>query len=339
MDYRKKSPPIVLEFLSYHEHIRGHSKKTIDEYFLGLRTFFRFLKMQRGLVAMDATMEEISIMDIDLEFVQSIQMADVYDFLAYLSRDREKSTRSHSPQYGLSPTTRARKISTIRSFYKYLTTKVKLLKENPMLDLDSPKTLRSLPKFLSLDECIQLLSSIDSRHLERDFCMLTLFLNCGLRISELIGLNISDVREDHIRVLGKGNKERILYLNDACKEAIAHYMPIRKKMQSDEKYALFLSAHKKRISRSMVHHIVKRSLLMAGLDASQYSTHKLRHTAATLLLQNGVDVRTLQEVLGHEHLNTTQIYTHIDNQQLRMAAQASPLAKVKPKTQQEEELA
>lgn len=338
MDYRKKSPPILLDFLNYHEHIRGHSKKTVDEYFLDLRTFFRFLKMQRELVAMDTPMDQISILDVDLVFIQSIQITDVYDFLAYLSRDREKSARSHSPSYGLSPTTRARKISTIRSLYKYLTTKVKLLEENPMLDLDSPKMLRSLPKFLSYDECIQLLSSVDSRHLERDFCMITLFLNCGLRISELIGLNLSDVRQDHIRVLGKGNKERILYLNDACIEAIAHYLPVRKKMKSEEKFALFLSAHKKRISRSMVHHIVKRSLLMAGLDASQYSTHKLRHTAATLLLQNGVDVRTLQEVLGHEHLNTTQIYTHIDNNELRMAAKASPLANLKPKTQKLEEI-
>ena len=337
MDYRKQSPPIVLDFLSYHEHIRGHSKKTIDEYFLDLRTFFRFLKLQRDLVPMDTPMEEISIADIDLGFVKAIQITDVYDFLAYLSRDREKSARSHRPRYGLSPTTRARKISTIRSFYKYLTTKAKLLEENPMLDLDSPKMLRSLPKFLSYDECLQLLASVDSRHLERDFCMITLFLNCGLRISELIGLNLSDIRQDHIRVLGKGNKERILYLNDACLEAIAHYLPIREKMQSDERHALFLSAQKRRISRSMVHHIVKRSLLMAGLDASQYSTHKLRHTAATLLLQNGVDVRTLQEVLGHEHLNTTQIYTHIDNNELRVAAQASPLAKVKPKTQKPED--
>ena len=338
MDYRRLSPPIVLDFLNYHEHVRGHSKKTIDEYFLDLRTFFRFLKLQRDLVPMDTPMEEIAIADIDLDFVKAIQMSDVYDFLAYLSRDREKSTRSHAPRYGLSPTTRARKISTIRSFYKYLTTKAKVLEENPMLDLDSPKTLRSLPKFLSYDECIQLLASVDSRHLERDFCMITLFLNCGLRISELIGLNLTDVRQDHIRVLGKGNKERILYLNDACLEAIAHYLPIRNKMQSDERHALFLSAQKKRISRSMVHYIVKRSLLMAGLDASQYSTHKLRHTAATLLLQNGVDVRTLQEVLGHEHLNTTQIYTHVDNNELRIAAQASPLAKVKPKTQKPEDL-
>ena len=331
MDYRREAPPILLDFLSYHEHIRGHSKKTIDEYFLDLRVFFRFLKTQRDLVPPDTAFDEIPILDIDIAFIRKITVPDVYDFLAYLSRDRARHSRSTQASYGLLPTARARKLSTIRSLYKYLTTKVKLLDENPMLDLDSPKMLRALPKFLTLDECMQLLASIDGKHVERDFCIITLFLNCGLRISELIGLNISDIRGDHIRVLGKGNKERILYLNQACLDAIEHYMPIRQAINCTEKQALFVSSHKRRISRSMVHHIVKRSLLVAGLDSSQYSSHKLRHTAATLLLQNGVDVRTLQEVLGHDHLNTTQIYTHVDSSELRMAAQANPLANLKPK--------
>ena len=338
MDYRNEASPILLDFLNYHAHIRSHSLKTIDEYFLDLRTFFRFMKLYRGLVSDDAPFEEISILDIDADFVKSIAVTDVYAFLNYLSRDRVQNQRSRRSSYGLSPTSRARKVATIRSFYKYLTTKVKLLEQNPMQDLDSPKSRRSLPKFLSLDECIQLLASIDGKYVERDFCIITLFLNCGLRISELIGLNLTDVRADYIRVVGKGNKERIIYLNEACIEAVNHYLPVRELMACKDRQALFVSRQGNRVSRSTVHHIVKKYLLMAGLDSTQYSSHKLRHTAATLLLQNGVDVRTLQEVLGHDHLNTTQIYTHVDNNELRLAAKLSPLAGVRPKRAAEAEL-
>ena len=331
MDYRREASPILLEFLNYHEHIRSHSRKTIDEYFLDLRTFFRFMKVHRGLVSADMVFEEIPVSDIDLDFIRSIAVTDVYSFLNYLSRDRALNTRSKRTGYGLSPTSRARKVATIRSFYKYLTTKIKLLDQNPMQELDAPKSRRTLPKFLTLDECIQLLSSIDGKFVERDFCMITLFLNCGVRISELIGLNRTDIRGDHIRVVGKGNKERIIYLNDACIDALEHYLPARELQRSKEPNALFVSRQGNRVSRSTVHHIVKKCLLMAGLDSTQYSSHKLRHTAATLLLQNGVDVRTLQEVLGHDHLNTTQIYTHVDNSELRMAAKASPLSGVRLK--------
>ena len=329
LDYRTIAPAVLLDFLHYHEHIRNHSRKTIDEYFLDLRTFFRFMKQHRGLVQADMPFEEIEILDVDIHFVKNISIADVYAFLSYLSRDRVQNQRSKKEEYGLSPASRARKVATIRSFYKYLTTKAKLLEQNPMQDLDSPKALKALPKFLSLDESIMLLSSINGKYVERDYCMITLFLNCGLRISELINLDMTDVREDYLRVTGKGNKERIVYLNAACIEAIAHYLPIRRSIQAKDERALFISQQKTRISRSTVHLLVKKYLLMAGLDASQYSTHKLRHTAATLLLQHGVDVRTLQEVLGHEHLNTTQIYTHVDNSELRLAASASPLSKVR----------
>ena len=330
-DYRREAPAVILEFLNYHEHIRNHSRKTVDEYFLDLRTFFRFMKIHRGLASFDEAFDCIPILDVDLEFIKSISVTDVYAFLNHLSRDRVKNQRSRNATYGLSPTSRARKVATIRSFYKYLTMKVKLLEQNPMQDLDTPKSLRSLPKFLSLEECIQLLSSIDGKYVERDYLIITLFLNCGLRISELIGLNLTDVRGDYIRVIGKGNKERIIYLNDACQEAMQNYQAVRELMQCKEKNALFVSRNHNRMSRSTVHHIVKKYLLMAGLDSTQYSSHKLRHTAATLLLQNGVDVRTLQEVLGHDHLNTTQIYTHVDNSELRLAAKASPLANVKAK--------
>jgi len=326
MDYRTDSPEIIREFLFYHETIKGHSKKTIDEYFLDLRTFFRFLKIIKNSIPRDTPLEEISIMDIDLEFVKSVSVTDVYEYLAFLARDRPKQANSSITGYGLNANSRARKIAVIRSYYKYLTLKANKLSENPVADLDSPKLRKSLPRFLSLDESMQLLDGVDGIYRERDFCILTIFLNCGLRISELAGLDLTDLRSDYIRVLGKGNKERVVYINDACADAINAYLAVRKQIAALDKRALFLSSRRTRISTSTIHSLVKKHLLVAGLDSSKYSSHKLRHTAATLMLKSGVDVRTLQELLGHEHLNTTQIYTHIENSSLRDAANRSPLS-------------
>jgi len=328
MDYRTESPDIIREFLFYHETIKGHSKKTIDEYFYDLRTFFRFLKVHKGIVSRDVDFDEISIMDVDYALVSSVKISDVYEYLAYINRDRPNHPHSRNKNYGMSTATRARKTAVIRSYYKYLTLKSSdnRLPENPVADLDAPKLRKSLPRFLSLDESTKLLDNVDGKFRERDFCILTLFLNCGLRISELANLNLSDVGEDHIRVLGKGNKERIVYLNDACVDAINDYLQIRKINSPANERALILSGRGTRISTSAIHHLVKKHLLAAGLDSTKYSSHKLRHTAATLMLKSGVDVRTLQELLGHEHLNTTQIYTHIESSSLRDAAQRSPLS-------------
>ncbi|SHH49922.1 Site-specific recombinase XerD [Sporobacter termitidis DSM 10068] len=331
MDYIKEAPEILREFLVYHETIKGHSKKTTDEYFLDLRTMFRFLKQQKGLVPRGTEFEDIPIDDVDLEFVRNITLSDIYGYLAYLARDREKNSRSVRPGHGLTATSRARKVATIRSYFKYLTVKTKQLEKNPVADLDSPKTAKTLPRYLSLDESTQLLSAVDGSHKERDYCIITLFLNCGLRISELAGLDLTDIHADSLRVFGKGGKERIVYLNDACAEAINDYLKLRRDIKALDSRALFLSSRKTRITKSTIHHLVKTHLASAGLDASKYSSHKLRHTAATLLLRNGVDVRTLQELLGHEHLNTTQIYTHVENDSLREAAALSPLSKIKKK--------
>ena len=206
-----------------------------------------------------------------------------------------------------------------------------------MKELDSPKLRKNLPKYLTLDESLELLASVDGPHKERDYCILTIFLNCGLRISELIGLNLTDIQGDALRVLGKGNKVRIVYLNDACKTALERYLAVRRPVSGRDQNALFLSSRNQRISRSNVHALVKKHLSQAGLDSARYSSHKLRHTAATLMLQNGVDVKAVQEVLGHEHLNTTEIYTHIDNEALRVAARANPLGRVKPPKEQKEQ--
>lgn len=327
-DYRTQAPPIIRDFLSYHETIRGHSPKTVDEYFLDLRNFFRYVKQLRDSAMKDQQLDEISISDIDLSFVKSITLTDIYGYMTYLSRDRAQHPNSKMSDYGLNAASRARKIATIRSFYNYLTNKVHLLETNPVKDIDSPKIMKSLPKYLTMDESVRLLQSVDGKNQERDYCMLTFFLNCGLRISELVGLNISDIHEDALRILGKGNKVRIVYLNDACKDALQEYLKVRRSITGRDQNALFLSGQNKRISRSGVHALVKKHLLEAGLNSTQYSSHKLRHTAATLMLQNGVDVKAVQEVLGHEHLNTTEIYTHIDNEALRVAAKANPLSQI-----------
>lgn len=327
MDYRTEAPPVLRDFLVYHETIQGHSRKTVDEYYLDLRNFFRFLKHDKKLVPQDIPLDEISIDDADLALVRDVTLTDIYSYMNYLSRDR-----------GLNNTSRARKVATIRSFYKYLTNKAKLLEINPVQDLDSPHLKKALPKYLNLEESITLLDSIDGKNSSRDYCILTLFLNCGLRISELVGLNKTDVRGDQLRVLGKGSKERMLYLNDACQQALEDWLTERDTLTLVDQNALFVTLqNRRRISTAAVHKLVKKHLAAAGLDSSQYSSHKLRHTAATLMLQNGVDVRTLQEVLGHDHLNTTQIYTHVDSDALRAAAKASPLGGIRQRKRPKKE--
>ena len=319
MDYRTEAPPLLRDFLVYHETIQGHSRRTVDEYYLDLRGFFRFLKRDKKLVPDDMPMDQIPIDDVGIDLIRTVTLTGIYAYMNYLSRDRRLNNAS-----------RARKVATIRSFYKYLTNKAKLLDVNLVQDLDAPRLKKALPKYLDLDESLELLDHVEGKNAIRDYCILTLFLNCGLRISELVGLNKTDVRGDQLRVLGKGNKERVLFLNDACQRALADWMTERDAMTLVDQNALFVTLqNRRRITRAAVHKLVKKHLADAGLDSTQYSAHKLRHTAATLMLQNGVDVRTLQEVLGHDHLNTTQIYTHVDSDELRAAAKANPLASVR----------
>ena len=331
IDYRSDSPQILLDFLSYHETIKAHSKRMVDEYYLDMRNFFRYLKQTRDPALRGKNLDEIDILDVDLPFIRTITLTDIYGYLTYLSRDRIVHQHSEISNKGLNAASRARKLATIRSFFNYLCNKMHLLEENPCKDIDTPKQMKSLPRYLTLDESLSLLEAVDGQNRERDYCILTFFLNCGLRISELIGLNMGDIQDDALRVLGKGNKVRIVYLNQACKDALERYLAVRRPITGKDRDALFLSERNQRISRSMVNALVKKHLSAAGLDSSRYSSHKLRHTAATLMLQNGVDVKAVQEVLGHEHLNTTEIYTHIDNESLRVAAKANPLSHVKMK--------
>lgn len=321
-------PQILRDFLTYHETIKGQSSQTISEYYLDLRMFLRFIKLMRSDMPIHTRLDDIPIKDVDTAFVASVTTSDVFDFLSYLANDRTANPDSPVPDYGIETAARARKLSALKSFYKYLTVRTKQIDENPVADLEYPKLRKSLPRYLTLEQSAALLKAASGPNQKRDYAMLMIFLNCGIRRSELVGLNLTDVYEDRLRVIGKGNKERFVYFGSACKKAIDDYLPERNKQVLSDNRALFGSRDNNRISVSAVHRMVKKYLLMAGLDADNFSAHKLRHTAATMMLSGGVDVKTVQEVLGHENLNTTQIYTHIENTELKIAAEANPLSKL-----------
>ena len=321
-------PQILRDFLTYHENIKGQSPRTISEYYLDLRMFLRFIKLMRNDMPIQTQLENIDIKDVNLDFIRDITTSDVFDFLSYLANDRTVNPNSPAPDYGIETSARARKLSAIKSFYKYLTVRTKQLAENPVADLEYPKLRKGLPKYLTMSQSAALLRSVSGQNSKRDYAILMLFLNCGIRRSELVGLNLTDIYEDRIRVVGKGNKERIVYFGSACRKAIDAYLVERHKKVLTDNRALFGSRDGNRISVTAVHRLVKKALLQAGLDATQFSAHKLRHTAATMMLSGGVDVKTVQEVLGHENLNTTQIYTHIENTELKIAAEANPLSKL-----------
>lgn len=324
-------PDIVMEFLEYHSTVRGHSDKTVFAYYTDLKILFRYLKRRRHLVPRDTPFNEIEIFDIDIDFIKTIKIEELYRYQSF-SPEMMDSTSS------LSAASRCRRTSSVKSFFNYLTVKRQLLDNNICQNLDMPKRQGSLPKYLEENECERLLAACEGRYAYRDYAILMLFLSCGLRVSELVSLNITDIYEDHVRVLGKGNKERIVFFAEGCREALDDYLSVRDngKIAEDAQNALFISSHNKRITARGVEQMVDKKLLMAGLDVSRYSPHKLRHTAATLMLKNGVDTRALQEVLGHSNLNTTQIYTHLDNAALHEAAMSNPIGRRK-KTDIEQE--
>ncbi|MBQ2736447.1 MAG: tyrosine recombinase XerC [Clostridia bacterium] len=326
-------PQLARDFASYKLTIQVCSKKTVDEYLSDLRLFFKYVYAKRnGINPLGDSFNEIDISDLSNDFIFSITTSEIYDFFVYVSNDR-----------GNKSSARSRKLSAIKAFYKYVCTKRHLMEKNPAIDIESPKKKQTLPKFLSVEESMSLLEAIEndteSKTKERDYAIITLFLNCGMRLSELVGININDIDRDlrSLRVLGKGAKERIVYLNDACRDALQKYLEIR----TSEKYkavnipALFISKQYKRISNKTVQWMVYKYLAAAGLEYKHFSTHKLRHTAATLMYQTGkVDVRVLKEILGHEQLNTTQIYTHVSNKGMEDAVNVNPLAGVKSKNKE-----
>ncbi len=326
---RRDNPEFLNEFLDYSASIQNRSKNSIKEYNYDLVHFFKFLLYQYRIVDLKNE-KEIKDMDIhyvtnmSFEVIKRVRLQDIHAFLSYLER-----------VYDSKPTTRARKVSSIRIFFQYLTAKANRLEINPAQNLESPKLGKRMPKYLSLEDSRKLLDTVKpetDRNAERDYAILTLFLNCGMRLSELVGINLKDIdfSEEKMTVIGKGDKERTIYLNKACMKAINEYLLVRPKeviKDAEDKDPLFVSERRKRISNRNVQNIVKQELLRAGLDIRKYSVHKLRHTAATLMYQYGnVDIRALQELLGHESIATTQIYTHVSNEQVRSAVENNPLA-------------
>lgn len=318
----------VQQFAIYKRTIQGCSEKTVNEYMLDLRTFFRYLiATERGIDIKSDDFTKIDVSVIDVEYLSKIKTEQIYEFLFYTGDSRNNMWSA-----------KARKLSAIKGLYKYLTIKKNYFEDNPAINIESPKPKKTLPKFLDLDESMLLLEAIqndpESTTKERDYCIVTLFLNCGMRLSELVGINLTDIDRElrSLRVLGKGNKERIIYLNEACQAVLKDYIAIRTspKYENVQTKALFLSRLNKRISTKTVQWMVYKYLDMAGLEAKHFSVHKLRHTAATLMYQSGnVDVRVLKDILGHEQLNTTQIYTHVSNENMRSAMEQNPLSKIK----------
>ena len=317
------NPEYVNSFLDYSAVVLNKSPNSVKEYNYDLNMFLKYMKINFKLTK-ENDFSKINIKDFDIQTLKKITTNDINSFLSYLALNQ-----------GSKPATRARKISTIRIFFAYLFDQ-KLIDDNPAIGIKTPKQEKRMPKYLSLDDSKKLLNVTadeNDENKERDYAIITLFLNCGLRLSELVGINISniDFSENRLTVIGKGNKERTIYLNESCIKAIQDYMSVRPKegVKIDSKgsnKALFLSKRKERISNRMVQYIVERELMKAGLDTSKYSTHKLRHTAATLMYQYGhVDIRALQELLGHESIATTEIYTHVSNEQVRNAVESNPL--------------
>ena len=322
VSFRDEAPQVIKEYLFYLETIKIKSKRTVDEYYIDLRTFFRYLKKSRKLVSDDTEFENIKIDDVDIDLIKTVTLNDAYEYMDYLYRERNNQSAA-----------RARKCSSLKGFFDFLFSKKHLISSNPIAQLEVPKRKKTLPKYLTLEQSIELLNAVEGKYKERDYAILTLFLNCGLRVSEMAGLNYTDIRSDNtMRVVGKGNKERVVYLNSACIDAINDYMKVRPVDDIKDKKALFISRNNRRMSVKTVQAMVYKYLAKIGLDAQGYSCHKLRHTAATLMYQHGgVDVRVLKEVLGHENLGTTEIYTHLSSEQMKNAADSNPLSKVKKK--------
>ncbi len=321
----ESNPEFLNSFLDYTATILNKSPNTVKEYNYDLNMFLKFI-LHHFRLSDEKDIKEINIRNMTIETVSKITLDDIHAFLFYLTNNFQSKAA-----------TRARKTASIRVFFNYMCSKKGLIEKNPAQNLETPKQDKRIPKYLTLDDSMKLLEAVndqDDRNNERDYAIITLFLNCGMRLSELVGINFKDINftDQKLNVIGKGNKERTIYLNNACIDAINKYIMVRPhdNVDYESKDALFLSERRERISNRTVQYIVKKELQKAGLDTNKYSVHKLRHTAATLMYKYGnVDIRALQELLGHESISTTEIYTHVDNVQIRDAVESNPLANIK----------
>lgn len=341
-NYYDDAPQSIKDFIYYEQIVKGRSELTVKNYYMDIRLFFRYYKVRCGR-ARDNIEEfsSISISDITDDDIRSVDLQTAQEFLIYMKNNKDNDRKA-----------RYRKAVSLRQFYKFLTNNKHMFEVSPMTNLELPSPKPALPKYLTLEQALEMLSNIDSPDRKRDYCIIVFFLNCGMRLSELVGINLKDIRTTHgadgtelytLKVLGKGSKERIIYLNEACVKAYLDYLAPEEtdpgaraaagnRDMSASTDALFLSSRRTRISNRRVQQIVEECLKRSGLDNLGLSVHKLRHTAATLMYQNGVDVRVLKDVLGHENLNTTQIYTHVSNSQMQNAMNQNPLSNVTNKS-------
>lgn len=329
---KKIHPPLILkDYLSYLKSIRGLSKKTISEYNYDLINFISFQILRKvyfdDFDKFQADLEKSKVDSnkiFNKSFINDINIQDMYAYISHLDNELNDNT-----------STRSRKISALRSFYKYLHQEIEMIDNNISEKLRNPKIQKRQPVYLTLSETEHLLATISKEKNEflrnRDMAIVFTFLTTGMRLSELVSVNLNDIKNDHFSIIGKGNKERTIYLTKNCIDLIDNYIRIRKKYLKDKKIdALFISTRKNRISNRAVQSTVEKYLKKAGFDTSVYSTHKLRHTAATLMYKYGnVDIRALKDVLGHESVSTTQIYTHLDNEDLKRAVNKNPLSNIK----------
>ncbi|NLZ36313.1 MAG: tyrosine recombinase XerC [Clostridiales bacterium] len=322
-------PDFLKEYRGHLLVIKADSELTVEQYLIDITLFLKWLTISRaGKKPTDELFSQTDISGLDIDIIASVTRADILEFLVYAANDRKNGSKA-----------RARKLSSLKSLFKYLTVTTRQLKSNPAANIETPKVRPALPKYLELDECIILLETVkndtSSATRERDYAIITLFLNCGMRLSELCGINLSDTDPElkSLRVMGKGSKQRVIYLNDACRSALRAWLEVRaknKQIKADSRDAMFISSRHSRISNKTVQWMVKRYLERAGLGNRNFSVHKLRHTAATLMYrEGGVDVRVLKDILGHEQLNTTQIYTHVSNEQMEKAMASNPLSDIK----------
>lgn len=315
MTTNQQFPEYIENFINHIQIVENKSDKTLDAYRVDLLCFLRFLKIYHNDV--DPNKIEwlnIPVKDVPFDYIKQFTIQDAYSYMSWLKKNRNNSAK-----------TRSRKTSSLKHFYSYLSNKVHLLENNPIEALELPRQEKTLPKYLSVDQAKKLLSSINTKTYERDFCIITLFLNCGMRLSELNKINMEDISLDSktVRLYGKGRKERIVDLNAACVSALDQYIATRKPIDNCD--ALFYSGKHNRLSTRRIQEIVEKCLKAAGLGNLGITPHKLRHTAATLLYNNGVDTLVLKELLGHESIATTQIYTHLGNGVLKKAVEMNPL--------------
>lgn len=325
------TPLILDDYLSYLKSIRALSEKTIREYRYDLINFIYFQILRKVYfndkenLNNDIKNERININKLfNRSFINDINIQDMYSYISYL--DNELNDNS---------STRSRKISALRSFYKYLHQEIEIIDNNITEKLRNPKIQKRQPVYLTLSETELLLDTINKEKNEflknRDLAIVFTFLTTGMRLSELVSVDLKDIKDDHFSIVGKGNKERTIYLTKNCIDLIDNYIMIRKNYLKEIKVdALFISTRKNRISNRAVQSTVEKYLKRAGFDTRVYSTHKLRHTAATLMYKYGnVDIRALKDVLGHESVSTTQIYTHLDDEDLKNAVNKNPLSNLK----------